>query len=664
MDKNTRLRQSSRKPSNTKHSFLSLNHPGAPLSKEEARKRNQPLVLPNETDHKIIELLSRHRVATTQQIAEILDVPERTIRYRLTKLRQWFLVSYERPYSVKGRSANYNFPTRYGDAIARGLPLPRGGDRKDPSVFFLRHSAGITELYCALSRIGKADGFELVKFLRETEARETFRYGGRSTGIVPDVSFVLKKGEVEYHGLIELDLGTMSGPRITKKLGLYASYVRVNGWEERHPYCPTLFFITTTKDRVARVLSIFSSKTKWEEKHAARYLESDRFEGMLLGACDGAARPQQAITDPAWETLDRGKGLALKALLHTPWERYTEKQTALTSQQENKDQQIERLAIDPEARRAQIHAANSTLPFTQMLEASELSAKEKRAMRNLLQATGAMSAEEKEAFKFFERRLRDKSGRRLWDMQDLALSSDERTVVAAMADAMLRDQKTKVANLYHRHPESATLRRAIKSLNEGILLDLSVASHLEEHVRSDLIKLARQEGLKPAYFAWRKWAVGKRRAADGLRGKIMRRAEEEATNADLAMIHFCKACEELLVPVIEKESYLLEAQCMFCSSTNVDPIRKAVREGAVAPDGNGFWEVKRPPLPGWVSEMASGRQEDTHRKHRDLELPKGSKFRIHLQDGIVARGEGEEDGYVPSEDYEEDWAVDLGQDDY
>lgn len=658
-ERDSRPRQSSRKPSPNKDSSLSLNRP----QRSSSSGRPFPLVLKNQTDHKILELLSRHRVATTQQIAEILGVPERTARYRLAKLRRLYLVSFERPYSARGRSPNYYFPTRYGDAIARGTPLPRGGARKDPSVFFLRHTAGITELYCAILRLAKTDEFEVVSFLRETEARETFRYSGQSTAIVPDVSFILNKGEVEYHGFIELDLGTMSSPRLTKKLGLYASYVRSVGWEGQHPYCPTLLFITTTTDRVERILKIFSSKCRWEERRAARYLESDRLGQMILGACDVAARPQDAILHPVWATMDQGSGLSLKALLHPPYEKWSESQSVLGALQDQKERATDRLTTDPEARRAQIHSRDSTLPFAQLLESSGLNAEGKQAMRNLLSETGAMSREEEEAFSFFERRLLDKSGEQLWEVESLPITPDEKSAIESLIDTTLRSQRLSVAAIYGRHPESPTLRRAIHSLDQKVLLDARVIDHLDEHIRSDVAKLARQQDLKPAYFAWRKWAVGRHRVAEGRRGKLVRKAAEEATNADLAMIHYCKGCEELVVPVIEKESYLHAAQCSFCGSTKVSRIREWVGKGVVAPDGEGFWKVNRRPTPPWVHELASeslrGKDEA-----KELKLPEDSKFRIYLREGRVARHEheDEEDGYVPREDFEETWADQEGED--
>src|SRR5918994_4024442 len=62
-----------------------------PNKREQARKvrtvsRRAALDQLSATDRDIVAVLSEHRVATTQQIATLLELPERTARYRLDRL--------------------------------------------------------------------------------------------------------------------------------------------------------------------------------------------------------------------------------------------------------------------------------------------------------------------------------------------------------------------------------------------------------------------------------------------------------------------------------------------------------------------------------------------------------------------------------------------------
>ena len=62
-----------------------------PEKREQARKvrtvtRRAALDQLSATDREIVAVLSEHRVATTQQISTLLELPERTARYRLDRL--------------------------------------------------------------------------------------------------------------------------------------------------------------------------------------------------------------------------------------------------------------------------------------------------------------------------------------------------------------------------------------------------------------------------------------------------------------------------------------------------------------------------------------------------------------------------------------------------
>jgi hypothetical protein len=136
---------------------------GGRENRERARKvravsRRVALDQLSTTDREIVAVLSEHRVATTQQISTVLEVPERTARYRLDRLWKLGLCGGRQPYADKGSAPYHWWPSRLADAFHRGRELPRGGEREDPEEAFLRHSAAITGLYVALVRLAPRSG--------------------------------------------------------------------------------------------------------------------------------------------------------------------------------------------------------------------------------------------------------------------------------------------------------------------------------------------------------------------------------------------------------------------------------------------------------------------------------------------------------------------------
>src|SRR4029453_5923625 len=84
---------------------------GGAEERERARKvravsRRVALDQLSATDREIAAVLSEHRVATTQQISMVLELPERTARYRLDRLWRLGMGGGRQPYADQG-SAPY-----------------------------------------------------------------------------------------------------------------------------------------------------------------------------------------------------------------------------------------------------------------------------------------------------------------------------------------------------------------------------------------------------------------------------------------------------------------------------------------------------------------------------------------------------------------------------
>jgi DNA-binding Lrp family transcriptional regulator len=214
-------------------SSQSLIPSAGPKEREQARKvravnRRVALDQLSATDREIVAVLSEHRVATTQQISTLLELPERTARYRLDRLWKLGMCGGRQPYADQGSAPYHWWPSRLADAFHRGRELPRGGEREEPQEQFLRHAAAITGLYVALVRLAPSLGWELLAFQREVEARQEFTLRDRQAAIVPDAFVLIREGDAAYHAMVEIDRGTMSIPRLSRKLSLYLTpYLRV-----------------------------------------------------------------------------------------------------------------------------------------------------------------------------------------------------------------------------------------------------------------------------------------------------------------------------------------------------------------------------------------------------------------------------------------------------
>jgi predicted ArsR family transcriptional regulator len=89
---------------------------------------------PSDTDRDIVDALVEHRVATVAQLSALLEVPERTIRYRLAQLRPRGYVRAVRPPADNGSAPDHWCPTRKADSWAKGNRSAQGGDRHAPSL--------------------------------------------------------------------------------------------------------------------------------------------------------------------------------------------------------------------------------------------------------------------------------------------------------------------------------------------------------------------------------------------------------------------------------------------------------------------------------------------------------------------------------------------------
>ncbi len=265
-------------------------------------------------DHDILGLLQAHRVLTTPQLITLTARPERTIDYRLARLRSRSLVDRTRPYAASGSAPFYWWLTRAGARLVEGTPPAPG--KGTPNPLFLRHTAAIAGLYVALCDVGPNVGLRLTNWLRDEDAWEDWS-SYRGTGRLRPDAYAEVQLSVDGHdgvagAFVEVDFATMDQARLRAKVGRHHQYCKDTIWWDRHPCCPALLLVTTSEARVNRFLASVEKDrprpSPYEHENAAHYDE-------LVAACAAVASPGEAVVAPVWRATVGDAPVTLSALL-------------------------------------------------------------------------------------------------------------------------------------------------------------------------------------------------------------------------------------------------------------------------------------------------------------------------------------------------------------
>lgn len=584
--------------------------------------REKALSLLSDLDREFINLLSEHRVVTTQQIHALTGVPERTIRYRLDRLWKHGLCGGIQPYAPIGSAPYHWYPSRLADAHVRGAPLPKGGEKEDPSESRLEHAAAITGLYAALSRLGASLGWEVARFAREAEGREAFRAGGRESAVVPDASLVLRSGEAQWHALVEIDLGTMSMTRLSTKLGLYLAWARSGAWRAEHSYLPPLLFLTTTARRVDATLQKFRLLVAREERCADTLEEHKNLERFAIGVCEYVRAPEATLTEPVWIGRNGEDGLTLSDLLRPPFERWHAQERAARERERAWDEHCERMLTDPEAHRGAIHerwrdrparSSRARVPSDEYgHHLLDLGAGERAALEDLIDSEEPMTHLERQAYRYFLRRTRiheDGDPGATYERGDTPFSEKERAAVGRLIPLLLERERDRVAALWARHPMLACVLRWVRALDEGTLLSGYERRDAEEYVRADLERLEALAVRTVAYKAWREGEARRRRERLSALRKIGVSFAQALREVDEEHLRVCALCAVLCVPGIEPDRGprwgLFGPRCEFCSKDD-DPLTlsDAQARGLIAAEGD-FYLTCPVSVPEWLRARRS-----------------------------------------------------------
>lgn len=557
----------------------------------------------SDTDRDILDTLVEHRVATAAHLSVLLEIPERTIRYRLAQLKAKGYVRAVRPPADKGSSPDHWCPTRRADSWSKGERAPQGGDKAAPSTTFVEHSAAITALYVALLKA--AAGLGLSEWAREGAAAEEFEWRSRPRKIVPDAFIVMTVKEAAYRAFIEVDLGSMSMTRLSQKLSGYAAYYAAQAWSSTHPFPPVLLLATTSERRAEAAIRRFEQRWTQAERHLNSFHYRGRHEWVPeMGACACARNPDEAVREPVWLSLGGGDGLYLTDLLRPVWERWAERENTRRQEQERREQWRQSLRADLGRCRKEIQECGFSRSFEDLAEAFDQ--RGSLALKLLLQRDHEMDATERAAFAFFSRRLAWSRPGELCAADDPSPPSEqERRAVGSLVGNYAERQKRHMARLYALCPDSPAIWQAIAHLDGGDLLRHDELSRLPGLIAVHRDNLAELQRRRRAYLEWRTQTIGRARRAKRTLARLLFDPERAAEEIDLERLWFCKPCGQLAIPTVHDLTTTSAPDCSLCNLRAGASLAEALNEGLAHPDEDGFWAVSHPPVPAWASEEAA-----------------------------------------------------------
>lgn len=106
---------------------------------------------------------------------------------------------------------------------------------------------------------------------------------------------MVREGQAGYHAMVEIDRGTMSLPRLGRKLSLYLGWAASGVWRERHPFVPALLVVTTPPRRVEQIVARAEERCRTE----ARRCRASRRPGASGASWSRRAMPWNARR-PRW----------------------------------------------------------------------------------------------------------------------------------------------------------------------------------------------------------------------------------------------------------------------------------------------------------------------------------------------------------------------------
>ncbi len=484
------------------------------------------------------------------------------MRYRTARLAKHGFVGRSRPYRERGSAPHHLWPTRKGEAIAKGEAPPRGGERREPNPLFLAHAAGLSELYVVL-KTGLPEGTRLAAFDREADARETFTtYAREERAIAPDACIDVAEADGRrLFGFVELDLGTMSHRQLKAKAAGYGEYVQLEAWRHRNPICPALLFITTS------------------EKRARSFLAASHREigaGMLV-ACVGLARDlRRCIVTPEWLVGDGEQAADLLGILRAARRPYDEEKAREEAQRREEEAERDRLRSDPEALAERLRGE-----LRYGWGSDQLGQPATDALRLSLEGEGsALNETERAALEAVAGMLAEPIDARLADREP---TPSEREALTALVAHHRAGQLARLDEVAGRFGEGPKVRQSRRWLESGELLSADSLDGLLRDGEQDRESAVEQERLRGDYLLWREREAKRLARLQGFIARHRTGHDAFLAEVDRGALRRCSRCEAIAYPDPELKPRPggrrhVAGRCHFCgtgtlSELPTEPVR-------------------------------------------------------------------------------------------
>lgn len=214
----------------------------------------------SERDRQIVHDVGHLRLMSGRQLSllhyGVTDSARRLCRLHLNRLvTEQLLIRLDRRIGgVRAGSEGYV----YGLGVAgRRLLFPdrrRWWATPNPHQPFMLHTLSVADAFVTLHLAARRGGFTLTQFDAEPFCWRSFvGAGGARLVLKPDAFVVTEAGGFEDHVMLEVDLATESGPRITAKARVYAQYFQTGQEQERHGLFPGVVWLVPDEPRRALV---------------------------------------------------------------------------------------------------------------------------------------------------------------------------------------------------------------------------------------------------------------------------------------------------------------------------------------------------------------------------------------------------------------------------
>jgi hypothetical protein len=458
-------------------------------------------------DHRLLDLLCSLRVVRQDQLERLFpEVPERTLRHRMRRLHEHGLAGRSRPYRERGSAPNHHWPTRRAAGVARGEPVPRGGDRGEPNPLL-----------------------------------EPFRDSSRERTLAPDALVVLvnERDEPSF-AFVEMDLGTMSHTRLRAKAEMYASYAASDAWRGACEFLPALVFLTTSEPRALRFLHMLREVI---EQHKRRHVTVR----LVAAAGPVVFAPGRVLAEACLTHLDGETQVTLIDVLNEARAPFDRERRAAEKRRQTKERKRTEIREDPLlVRRLLLRESEGIASYLEELDAVGRTA----VQIAVASRQDDLSAQERAMFEVFGNELGDiliEPGFRRAPVPKEAAVRAVSDLVEHYRSAQLR----RINELTARYGEGPALRQARATLDAGELLDARTMRELTDQARSNSGAKIEQARQRVAYEQWREHAAAGRVRQTGLLKQLAHSRDEFYAEIDAEHLWVCGGCRETVYPKLD-----------------------------------------------------------------------------------------------------------------